>query len=110
MLRRYEGHTDAVTAVAIQPTGKMFASASADRDIKLWTCTPEEAAEPAAVGKASGKRRRVGKAPVEVIYHLNFESRELAHLPHWLAESAGHSERECRLCCVCVLAREGDTV
>jgi hypothetical protein len=44
----------------------MFASASADRDIRLWSATPTVAPEPVAA-KGSGKRRRVGQAaPIEV--------------------------------------------
>eukprot|EP00038_Savillea_parva_P031301 m.84760 g.84760 ORF g.84760 m.84760 type:complete len:462 (+) comp9607_c0_seq2:271-1656(+) len=57
------GHTDAITSVAVQPTGKMFASGSADRTILLWSTTPDaSSADPGtddATDSGSGKRRRV---------------------------------------------------
>jgi len=61
----YQGHSDAVAAVAVQPTGSMFASGGADREIRLWACDPavEDDSQKPGAGAVSSKRRRVNKGP-----------------------------------------------
>lgn len=60
---QYVGHTAGVTDVAVQPTGKMFASASVDRSIRLWSCTlPATGGDVSAAAGSTGKRRRTGNA------------------------------------------------
>jgi ribosome biogenesis protein YTM1 len=55
------GHTDGVLSLAVQPTGAMFASGSADRTIQLWSTTQKEEDAGAGTGAArTGKRRRTG--------------------------------------------------
>jgi WD40 repeat protein len=41
-LRRYIGHTDAVTAVAFAPDGKHILTGSADRTARLWLTDVQE--------------------------------------------------------------------
>lgn len=58
-----EAHTQGVTSVAVQPTGAMFASGSADRSIHLWSATVNSDDAGSNVDSSSGggsKRRKTG--------------------------------------------------
>ncbi|HMV72638.1 MAG TPA: hypothetical protein PKC08_10715, partial [Pseudomonadales bacterium] len=37
MLRQSPGHADAITAVKVNPNNQFYASASADKTVRLWT-------------------------------------------------------------------------
>ena len=57
-----EAHTHGVTSIAVQPTGAMFASGSADRSIHLWSATLKDdgASDIDVGGGGGGKRRKTG--------------------------------------------------
>jgi len=57
-----EAHSNGVTCVAMQPTGAMFASGSADRTIQLWSSAVKDEEEGAGASSSGGggKRRRTG--------------------------------------------------
>ena len=39
-IRKFKGHSEAVTCVAISPDGKSAVSGSADRTLRLWQLAP----------------------------------------------------------------------
>jgi len=53
------GHQNEVCSVAVQPTGKMFASGSVDRSIRLWSAEPDTNDIEDSKGNRTSKRRKV---------------------------------------------------